>query len=117
MEYYAVMKPLYLMFIYLSSGDQHNRYINNSRDKSKENFTGISGWNGFDFEIINELVEEGLLELSDSKKTLTMNKRAMEIAREILKKVNIQGVDRLLEQREYHEEYINYISKLEYDAR
>lgn len=63
MEHYAVMKPLYLMIIYLSSGDQHNEYLNNSREKSKENFTGVNCWNGFDFEIINALVAEGLLEL------------------------------------------------------
>ncbi|MFN6474868.1 hypothetical protein [Nostoc sp. DedQUE07] len=113
MEHYAVMKDLYLMIIYLSSGDQHNRYLNNNREKSKENFTGVSCWNGFEFKIIDELVAEGLLELSDSKTTLTMNKKGMKFAREVLKKNNINGADRLLEQREYHEEYINYISELD----
>lgn len=38
-----------------------------------------------------------------------MKKQAMNVAREVLKKINIDGVDKLLEQREYHEEYINYI--------
>ncbi|MEH2182109.1 hypothetical protein [Nostoc sp.] len=67
-----------------------------SREKSKENFTGVSCWNGFDFEIINALVTEGLLEIEANKKTLKMNKKAMKAAREILQKINIDGVDRLL---------------------
>ncbi|MEH1950507.1 MAG: hypothetical protein V7K77_26635 [Nostoc sp.] len=113
MEHYAVMKPLYLMIIYLSSGDQHNEYLNNSREKSKENFTGVNCWNGFYFEIINALVAEGLLEFSSNKNKLIMKKQAMKAAREVLNKINIDGVDRLLEQREYHEEYINYISELD----
>ncbi|MEH2053033.1 hypothetical protein [Nostoc sp.] len=112
-ERYAVMKPLYLMIIYLSSGDQHNEYLNNSREKSKENFTDVNCWNGFDFEIINALVAEGLLEFSSNKNQLIMKKQAMKAAREVLNKINIDGVDRLLEQREYHEEYINYISELD----
>ncbi|MEH1909330.1 DUF6429 family protein [Nostoc sp.] len=113
MEHYAVMKDLYLMIIYLSSGDQHNRYLNNNREKSKENFTGVSCWNGFDFEIIHALEAEGLLETSSTKKSLVMNKIGMKAAREILQRINIDGVERLLEQREYHEEYINYTSQLD----
>ncbi|ACC84590.1 hypothetical protein [Nostoc punctiforme] len=108
-EHYAVIKPLYLMIIYLSSVDQHNEYLNNNREKSKENFTGVNCWNGFDFDIINALVAEGLLEFSSNKNKLIMKKQAMNVAREVLKKINIDGVDKLLEQREYHEEYINYI--------
>ncbi|MEH2124207.1 DUF6429 family protein [Nostoc sp.] len=113
MEHYAVMKDLYLMIIYLSSGDQHNSYLNNNRENYKENFTGVSCWNGFDFAIINALVAEGLLELSTTKKSMVMNKKGMKAAREVLQKINIDGVDRLLEQREYHEEYINYKSQLD----
>ncbi|WP_445634812.1 DUF6429 domain-containing protein [Nostoc sp. DSM 114161] len=88
-EHYAVMKPLYLMIIYLSSGDNHNKYLNNNnnRDKSKENFTGVSFWNGFEFKIIDTLVAEGLLEISERKTTLTMNKKGMKLARDILKKL------------------------------
>lgn len=109
-EHYAVMKYLYLAIIYLSSGDQHNYYINNSSINSKENFTGVSGWNGFDFNIIDALEAEGLLEISSTKRTLSMNKKGMKAAREFLRKINIDGVEMLLEQRAYHEEYINYIS-------
>ncbi|WP_445627210.1 hypothetical protein [Nostoc sp. DSM 114167] len=113
MEHYAVMKDLYLMIIYLSSGDQHNQYLNNIRRNSKENFTGVSCWNGFDFKIIDALEAEGLLELSSTKKNLTMNKKGMKAAINILQKINLDGVDRLLEQRKYHEEYINYKSQLD----
>ncbi|MDF5706140.1 MAG: hypothetical protein PUP90_00335 [Nostoc sp. S4] len=113
MEDYVVMKPLYLMLIYLSSGDQHNQYLNNSREKSKENFTSVSCWNGFEFRIIDALEAEGLLKKSDDRKSIIINKKGIKLARYILKKINIDGVDRLLEQREYHEEYINYISELD----
>lgn len=113
MEHYAVIKDLYLMIIYLSNGDKHNHYLNNNREKSKENFTSVSCCNGFDFEIINGLVAEGLLELSTTKKSMTMKKKGMKAAREVLQKTNIDGVNRLLEQREYHEEYINYKSQLD----
>lgn len=113
MEHYVVMKPLYLMIIYLSSGEQPNHPLNKNREKYKEIFTGVSCWNGFDFQIINALVAEGLLKLSTTKKSLIMNKKGMKFAREILKIINLDGADRLLEQREYHEEYINYISELD----
>ena len=113
MEHYAVMKDLYLMIMYLSSGDQHNYYLNNNRENSKENFTGVSCWNGFDFDIINALLTEGLVELSSTKNKLIMNKQGMKTAREVLNKINIDGVGRLLEQREYYEEYINYKSQLD----
>ncbi|MEH1858766.1 MAG: hypothetical protein V7L21_12320 [Nostoc sp.] len=112
-EHYTVMKDLYLMIIYLSSVDQHNRYLNNSREKSQENFTGISCWNRFDFDIVNALIAEALLEFSSNKKSLIMNKKGMKAAREILQRINIDRVERLLEQREYHEEYINYTSQLD----
>ena len=112
-EHYAVMKYLYLAIIYLSSGDQHNYYINNSSENSQENFTGVSGWNGFEFEIIDALEAEGLLELSSTKRTLSMNKKGMKAAREFLRRINIDGFERLLEQRDYHEEYINYTSQFD----
>ncbi|MEH2255852.1 hypothetical protein [Nostoc sp.] len=112
-EHYALMKDLYLMIIYLSSGDQHNCYINNNRENSKENFTGVRCWNGFNFDIINALIAEALLELSSTKNILIMNKKGIKAAREILQMINIDGVERLLEQREYHEEYINYTSHLD----
>ncbi|MEH2282766.1 MAG: hypothetical protein V7K90_15790 [Nostoc sp.] len=40
-----------------------------------------------------------------------MNKKGMKAARDILQRINIDGVETLLEQREYHEEYINHTSQ------
>ncbi|NDJ25362.1 hypothetical protein GS682_27730 [Nostoc sp. B(2019)] len=68
---------------------------------------------GFEFEIINALEAEGLLELSSTKRTLIMNKKGMKAAREVLQRINIDGVEKQLKQREYHEEYINYTSPLD----
>ncbi|MHC5824671.1 MAG: hypothetical protein ACYT04_54715 [Nostoc sp.] len=42
-----------------------------------------------------------------------MNKKGMKAAREILQRINIDGVQRLLEQGEDHEKYINYTSQLD----
>ena len=46
-------------------------------DRGHENFKGISFWNGFDFNIVNDLQAKGLLELSTTRKTLTMTKKGM----------------------------------------
>ena len=110
MENYQVLKPLYLMIIYLSGWDDYNPYLGDSKNKCcKENFTGIRFWKGFDFEIIKRLEAEGLLENSTyKKKTLIMTKKGMKLAREILQNINLDGVEVLLKKREYHEEYINY---------
>ncbi|MBD2607352.1 hypothetical protein H6G81_23185 [Scytonema hofmannii FACHB-248] len=113
MENYKVIKPLYLMLIYLSGWDEYNPYLVNPKNKHcKDNFVGISFWNGFNFEIVNRLEAEGLLELSTTRKTLTMTKKGMKEARDILLHINLDGVGSLLKQREYHEEYINYQSQL-----
>jgi hypothetical protein len=109
---YKVLKNLYLMIIYLSGWDEHNPYIgNNKNSKCKENFTGIGFWKGFDFEVLEHLNSEKLLEVSASRKTLTITKQGIKQARDILKTINLEGVDFLLEQRKYHEEYINYQSE------
>jgi len=114
MEHYKVLKPLYLMLIYLSGCDIYNPYRASFKNKNcKENFEGLSMWNGFDFDIINSLNQEGLIELSTTKKTLNMTIKGMEQARNILVKINLDGVEILLEQREHHEEYINYQKELD----
>lgn len=114
MERYQVLKPLYLMIIYLSGGDVYNPDFGNSKKKyCKENFIGINFYNGFDFEIVKRLEAEKLLEISTTKKTVTMTIKGMREARDILLHINIEGVDVLLEQRDYHEEYINYQNQLD----
>ncbi|MBD2384505.1 hypothetical protein [Cylindrospermum sp. FACHB-282] len=113
-DHYQVLKPLYLMIIYLSGRDEYNRYLGNYKNKScKESFVGITFWNGLDFDILNVLEKEKLLEISDSKKTLTMTREAIIQARKILKEINLDGVEALLKQREHHEEYIYYKSPLD----
>lgn len=115
MERYQVLKLLYLMIIYISGYDEeYNSCLGKTKNKfCKENFIGINFYNGFDFEIIKRLEAENLLEISTTKKTVTMTIKGMKEARDILCNINIEGVDVLLEQREYHEEYINYRSQLD----
>lgn len=114
LEYYIVLKPLYLMLIYLSGSDQYDPYLGKYKEKRcRENFIGINSWNGFDFEIINYLESEDLLQLSATRRSLTITKKGMKVARDSLKKINIEGLKRLLEEREYHEDYIHYQSDLD----
>jgi len=113
-EYYQVLKPLYLMLIYLSGWDEYNPYLGSRPKKCGiENFIGVGFYSGFDYNIIDHLEKEGLIELSTTRKTLILSKKGMQVARDVLKTINIDGVERLLEQRNYHEDYINYKSQLD----
>lgn len=113
-EHYQVLKPLYLMLIYLSGRDEYNPYLGNSpKKRCIENFIGICFYNGFDYNIIEHLEKEGLIERSTTGKSLILFKKGMQVARDMLKTINIDGVERLLEQRNYHEDYINYKSQSE----
>jgi len=113
-EHYQVLKPLYLMLIYLSGWDEYNPYLGSRPKKCGiENFIGVGFYSGFDYNIIYHLEKEGLIELSTNRKTLILLKKGMQVARDMLKKINIDGVERLLEQRNYHEDYINYKSELD----
>lgn len=98
MEKYQILKPLYLMTIYISGWDEYNPYFGDSTNRyCKESFLGIRFWKGFDFEIIQRLEAEGLLENSTNKnKTLIMTKKGMKLAREILQNINLDGVEVLL---------------------
>lgn len=113
-ELYQVLKPLYLMIIYLSGCDKYNSYLGNIRNEiCKENFIGVQFYNGLDFEIVKSLEAERLLEISTNKKTVIMTKKGVKEVRDILLHINLEGVSVLLDQREYHEEYINYQSQLD----
>ncbi|MEQ9670497.1 hypothetical protein [Coleofasciculus sp. G2-EDA-02] len=108
------------MLIYLSGRDEYNPYLENYQEKPcRENFIGVRFGvifyksKRFDYDIIAQLEKEGLLERSRTRKTLILLKKGMQVARDMLKTINIDGVERLLEQRNYHEDYINYKSQSE----
>jgi hypothetical protein len=62
-ERYIVLKLIYLMLLYLSGWDEYNPYMSNSDEKKcKENFTGVRSWIGLDFNILNRLEAEKLIE-------------------------------------------------------
>ena len=119
-EHYQVLKPLYLMLIYLSGKDEPNPYLENYQEKTcRENFIGVrfgvrfSKKNIFGDKIIAQLEKEKLIERSSTRNSLILSKKGMQVARDILKTINMDGVERLLEQRNYHEDYINYKNQLE----
>jgi len=111
-EHYQVLKPLYLMIIYLSGWDKDYDYLKSRQKKcGRENFIGIGFYNGFDYDIIAQLEKEELIERSSTRNSLILFKKGMQVARDMLKTINIDGVERLLEQKNYHEDYINYKSE------
>jgi hypothetical protein len=120
-EHYQVLKPLYLMLIYLSGGDEHYDYLKSRKKKcGRENFSGVRFYvrffkkkNRFGDKIIAHLEKEELLERSSTGDSLILSKKGMQVARDMLKTINMDGVERLLEQRNYHEDYINYKSQSE----
>jgi hypothetical protein len=120
-KYYNFIKIIYLMLLYLSGWDEYNPYLSNSEEKRcKENFTGVRSWIGLDFNILNKLEREKLIEQPQREgknyKKVTyveLTKKGMQLARETLKNINLEGAEPLLEQLDYHEEYIAYQSHID----
>jgi hypothetical protein len=118
---YKVFQPLYLMLLYLSGWDNHNEFLSiNSDERGKETFTGVQSWIGLDFEILNFLEKEKLIEQpqrgdKNYKKVtyIELTKKGIKMARDFLKQTNLEGVDLLLSQRDYHEEYLNHQTRLD----
>jgi len=127
-----LLKSLYLMLLYISGIDDHNRglaehnpKIPNNRKRpntkswhSKENFVSLECWIGLDFHILDRLEEAGFLEQPQkgSRKQRTyiqLNKKGMKRAREILSEINLNGVHEALTTRSYHEEYINHKNRID----
>jgi hypothetical protein len=116
-ELYQVLKPLYLILIFLSGWNKYidipqkilNPELDNSVEKDgKENFLGVEFWNGLDFDILNRLKAEELLEFSSTRKSLYINKKAIKEARNVLKTLNLEGLENFLKKLKIHEEYLNY---------
>lgn len=123
LEDYLVLKPLYLMILYLSGWDEYNSCLSGDITKDercKENFTGIQSWIGLQFKILDFLQTEGLLEQPQKggknyKKVtyVELTKKGIKLARDVLKQINLDGVESLLSQRDYHEDYLHYQSNLD----
>jgi hypothetical protein len=114
-KYYQVLKPIYLMFLYLSGWDAHFE-----KERCKETFTGVRSWIGLQWNILDRLEKEGLLEQPqrqspNPKKTtyIELTKNGMKEARENLQNINLEGVDALLSERTYHEEYIKHKTNID----
>ncbi|AFY62776.1 DUF6429 family protein [Synechococcus sp. PCC 6312] len=116
-----LLQSLYLILLYISGGDEHNEYLatpypespNSSNWHSKETFVHLNSWIGLDFEILDQLEEEGFLEQPQKggrkpRSYIQLNKNGMKRAREILKEINLTGAEEALLAREHHEDYINH---------
>ncbi|ELS34637.1 MULTISPECIES: DUF6429 family protein [Pseudanabaena] len=114
-KYYRVLKPIYLMFLYLSGSDEYFE-----KERCKETFTGVRSWISLQWDILDRLEKEGLLEQPQRKspnpKKVTyveLTKNGIKEARKNLQNINLDGVDALLLERTYHEEYIKHKTNLD----
>lgn len=118
---YRVLKPLYLLAIYLFSWDE---FVGNNGERSPrdpedrqrfylEHFVGVRSYKGFDFDILDRLKEEGLLESIPANKTLTINKAAIRLAIEAAQQMNIPGMEELLRDKDVHFKCLDYKNRYE----
>jgi hypothetical protein len=121
---YRVLKPLYLAAIYLTAslGDDFKGCGYNERSPRDpelrrqfylEYFNGVSSYNGFDFDILNRLDKEGVLEFSTTRKSLTINKAAVRQAIEAARQMNIPGMEELLSDKAIHLKCLDYQNRYE----
>ena len=86
-----IIKDLTLMLMYLTSWDES--LVPGLRKKS--DCTGIYPkvrlcWKGYDFDILNELTDEGLVNAGGRSKSASFNAEGEEKARELLKAYGIE---------------------------
>jgi hypothetical protein len=114
---YRVLKPLYLVAIYLFSWDDFRgcdykarppRDPEARRQFYLEYFNGVGSYSGFDFDILNRLEKEGMMKFSNSNKTLSIDKEAVRQAIDAAKQMNIPGMEELLDDKAIHLECLDY---------
>jgi len=114
-ERYLVLKSIYLMFLYLSGGDNYatiDKEIGN-----KEDFLGISSWINLDFDILNKLERDGFVSRKwTSNNATTLTKKGILSAINCLKNLDLEEPEKSLlnlklQKKSYHEEYANYENK------
>ena len=127
---YELLEALYLLFLYLHGGENYSKYLakpfpprGSKRNwQNKDTFTNLESWIGLQYNILDDLESKGLVEQpqkGSSRKGRTyalLNKKGMAAARSILKKLNINGAEEALNERQHHEEYIKHKNKIELQA-
>lgn len=89
-RYEAIAMPLTLMLLYVAGSDE---YYDNS-------FFGRRARKGYDVDILNALEAEGLIKPQSNRKTVQsvlVNNDGINLARELLRNLNLAGVDELLD--------------------
>ena len=114
---YRVLKPLYLVAIYLMSRDtfcgslfneQPPREPEAHRQFYLEYFNGVEAPSRFDSYILDRLEKEGLLDFSNNRGLLYIDKTAVKQAIEAANQMNIPGMQELLDNRPDHLQCLDY---------
>jgi hypothetical protein len=116
-----LLRSFHLMLLYISGADEHSPYLANPFPKrpksrgwqSKETFVDLHCWTRLNFEVLDQLEDLGLLEQPQKGKGkqrsyVSLNKRGMRHARNLLKNITVEGTKEALAAKSRHEEYINY---------
>ena len=77
MEYKQAVKELTMMLLYLTSWTEKDFY-NSQRT-----------WKGYDFDILNELADEGMISDSKRSKSAVVNEEGVKMAKELLQKYGL----------------------------
>lgn len=98
---YKIIKPLYLMLLYISGWDEY--YL--------KEFFRMNSWIGLDYNILDYLESEDLITQPQKGRRkganyVSLSLKGMKEAREILEKINLEGSDYILESRQHHLELI-----------
>jgi len=82
MDYNQTVKELTLMLLYLTSW------------KEREPFSSQRSWKGYDFGVLNKLVDDGLISDSKRSKSVVLYGDAISMAKELMQKYGLNpGAD------------------------
>ena len=77
MDYKQAVKELTIMLLYLTSWQEKDFY-NSQR-----------AWKGYDFDILNELAEDGVISDSKRSKSVVIHEEGVKMAKELLQKYGL----------------------------
>ncbi|OKH17123.1 DUF6429 family protein [[Limnothrix rosea] IAM M-220] len=106
-----LMQQLYLIILYISGWDIHHTF--NDEEPNKQNFYSIQSWISMDFGTLDLLEEKGLVDQPQTKGKhyrkrtyVEVTKEGIRKARQLLRELDFDGMQELLQKTAYHEEYI-----------
>jgi len=107
-EKYLLLKPIYLMFLYLSSWDEY--LPKELSDDNQPKLLNIQSWIKLDFEILNLLEEEKLLRIPQagirSVTYVELSPKGIKEAIDTLNHINLLGKELFLNKKQHHLEWL-----------